>query len=96
MADYKSIMSYAEEYNMPLDTALNVDWWQKLADKAYEKGYEQGLENAKIELPSELYVDGFNDGFQQGIKSFAKFLIDKSIDGFEMPDLVKEFLDRKE
>jgi len=67
MADYKSIMSYAEKYNMPLDTSLNVDWWQKLADKAYEKG----------------------------VKSFAKFLIDKGIDGFEMPDLVAEFLEKE-
>ena len=32
--------------------------------------------------------------FETGVKSFAKFLIDKGIDGFEISDLVIEFLEK--
>lgn len=31
--------------------------------------------------------------YETGVKEFAKFLIDKGIGEFEMPDLVKEFLE---
>ena len=45
-----------------------------------------GLVNT-CEMTKEVY--------ETGVKDFAKFLIDKGIDGFEMPDLVKEFLEKK-
>lgn len=45
-----------------------------------------GLVNT-CEMTKEVY--------ETGVESFSKFLIDKGISNFEMPDLVREFLNNQ-